>query len=148
MKLTVLPPDINRCQHAFVPLDAGTILYGLGAIKGLGASAIEAILEARAGGTPFADLFDLCRRVDARRVNRRVLESLIRAGALDGLGAPGAADARGNAGGAGDGMSRATLMASLSAALSGPQHSKNLDAGQHDLFGAAPRRRRTAAMWR
>jgi DNA polymerase-3 subunit alpha len=119
--LELPPPDINRCEREFVPLDDGTILYGLGAIKGLGDAAIEALLEARARGGPFTDLFDLCRRADTRRVNRRVYESLIRAGALDGLG-----------------THRAALSASLGEALAGAsQHSKNRDAGQHDLFGAA-----------
>ncbi len=120
MRLTVLPPDVNRCGRAFEPLDDQTILYGLGAIKGLGDAAIEAIREARAAGGAFTDLFDLARRVDARRVNRRVFEALIRAGALDGLGGH-----------------RAALMASLGEALAGAsQHSRDRDAGQNDLFGA------------
>jgi DNA polymerase-3 subunit alpha len=141
MQLGILPPDVNRCEYRFVPLDddaqgcasaaggrmpgaAATILYGLGAIKGLGESAIEAILDARSNGGGFRDLFDLCRRLDMRRVNRRVLESLIRAGALDALG-----------------PDRACLMASLSVALAAAgQYSKDRDAGQVDLFGqqAAP----------
>jgi len=120
MRLTVVPPDVNRCERAFVPLDDQTILYGLGAIKGLGDAAIEAIREARAAGGVFADLFDLARRVDARRVNRRVFEALIRAGALDSLGSH-----------------RAALMASLGDALAGAsQHSRDRDAGQNDLFGS------------
>jgi len=121
MQLTILPPDINRCQYAFVPIDDTSILYGLGAIKGLGEAAIEAILETRNQAGPFRDLFDVCKRVDARRVNRRVLESLIRAGALDALG-----------------PHRAVLMATLNNALAAAsQTSRNRDAGQHDLFGAA-----------
>jgi DNA polymerase-3 subunit alpha len=121
MQMTVSPPDINRCDYAFVPVDGNTILYGLGAIKGLGEAAIEAVLEARDKGGQFKDLFDLCRRIDLRRVNRRVLESLIRAGALDSLG-----------------THRATLMASLTLALAAAgQYSKNRDAGQVDLFGSA-----------
>ncbi len=128
MQLKILSPDINRCEYAFVPLDDNTILYGLGAIKGLGLSAIEAILEVRnkaqaepgRGDQPFKDLFDLCKRVDARKVNRRVLESLIRAGALDALG-----------------PHRAAMMASLDKALAAAdQHAKNRNAGQEDLFGA------------
>jgi len=114
MKLNVLPPDINRCEYAFVVLDDASILYGLGAIKGLGQSAIDAILEVRRADGPFRDLFDFCRRIDLRRVNRRVLESLIKAGALDGLGQR-ARDATGTA--TEDRMSRSTLMASLSLAL-------------------------------
>ncbi|BAV33857.1 DNA polymerase III subunit alpha [Sulfuricaulis limicola] len=120
MKLNILPPDINRCEYHFVPVDDGTILYGLGAIKGLGAAAIEAILQERHREGPFRDLFDFCQRIDLRKVNRRVLESLIKAGALDGLG-----------------THRAALMASLNAALAAAdQHSRNLEAGQSDIFGA------------
>ena len=120
MKLNILPPDINRCEYHFVPMDQATILYGLGAIKGLGAAAIETILPERNRAGPFKDLFDFCQRIDLHKINRRVLESLIRAGALDGLGAQ-----------------RAALMASLNAALAAAgQHSRNLEAGQVDIFGA------------
>ncbi|MFQ5994194.1 MAG: DNA polymerase III subunit alpha [Acidiferrobacterales bacterium] len=123
MSLTVSSPDINRCEYEFVPLDDNTILYGLGAIKGLGQSAIEAILEARRDDGPFADLFELCQRIDLRRVNRRVLESLVRAGTLDGLG-----------------PHRAALMATLSNALQlAGQRNKNRELGQSDLFAATPR---------
>ncbi len=121
MQLSILPPDVNHCEYAFVPLDERTILYGLGAIKGLGESAIEALLAARRAGGPFTDLFDLCRRVDMRKLNRRVLESLIRAGALDGIG-----------------PHRAAMLASLNAALAvADQHSKTQATGQSDLFGEA-----------
>jgi DNA polymerase-3 subunit alpha len=120
MKLNILPPDINRCEYHFVPVDDGTIFYGLGAIKGLGAAAIEAILQERHREGPFKDLFDFCQRIDLRKVNRRVLESLIKAGALDGLG-----------------THRAALMVSLNAALAAAdQHTRNLEAGQVDIFGA------------
>ncbi|OGI52493.1 MAG: DNA polymerase III subunit alpha [Candidatus Muproteobacteria bacterium RIFCSPHIGHO2_02_FULL_65_16] len=140
MRLAILPPDINRCDYEFVPVDdaapggaratgaaepeaAKVILYGLGAIKGLGQAAIEAILQARREAGPFRDLFDFCRRIDARKVNRRVLESLIKAGALDNLGAH-----------------RATLMASLGAALAAAErHTRDTAAGQVDLFGATER---------
>jgi DNA polymerase-3 subunit alpha len=77
----VLPPDVNQSDLAFGAVD-GRIRFGLGAIKGVGESAIEAILEARALG-PFRDLFDFCERVDARRVNRKGLEALVKAGAFD-----------------------------------------------------------------
>jgi DNA polymerase-3 subunit alpha len=120
MKLNVLPPDVNRCQYAFAVLDHQSILYGLGAIKGLGQSAIDAILETRSQGGPFRDLFDFCRRIDMRRVNRRVLESLIRAGAMDSLG-----------------THRASLMASLNlAAAAADQQERARAARQDDLFGA------------
>ncbi|MBI5782989.1 MAG: DNA polymerase III subunit alpha, partial [Gammaproteobacteria bacterium] len=120
MKLNILPPDINRCEYHFVPVDNTTIFYGLGAIKGLGEAAIDAILQERNREGPFKDLFDFCQRIDLRKVNRRVHESLIRAGALDGLGAH-----------------RAALMASMNAALAAAdQHSRNREAGQVDIFGA------------
>ncbi len=121
MGLDVLPPDINTCDYRFTVRDERTILYGLGAIKGVGQSAINAILEARGEG-PFADLFDFCRRVDLKRVNRRVLETLIRAGALDRLG-----------------PNRATLMANLEQALQlAEQAHRDAEMGQVDLFGLAP----------
>jgi DNA polymerase-3 subunit alpha len=82
--LAFLPPDINHGGIRFQPVDAKTIRYGLGAIKGTGESALSAILKARADG-PFTDLFDFCARVDKRVVNRRVIEALIRAGAFDAL---------------------------------------------------------------
>jgi DNA polymerase III subunit alpha len=80
--LEVLPPDIHESEYRFVPVDAKTVRYGLGAVKGTGEAAIEHIIAERANG-PFKDLFDLCRRVDRRMVNRRVIESLVRAGAFD-----------------------------------------------------------------
>jgi len=83
--IAFLPPDINLGGMRFQPVDKQTIRYGLGAIKGTGESALSAILKARAEGGPFADLFDFCRRVDKRVVNRRVIEALIRAGAFDTL---------------------------------------------------------------
>jgi DNA polymerase-3 subunit alpha len=89
--LTVQAPDINAGGWRFEPVDAKTIRYGLGAIKGTGQGAIEAILAARASGGPFTDLFDLTGRVDKHVVNRRVVEALVRAGALDRLHADRAA---------------------------------------------------------
>jgi len=82
--LKILAPDINVGQYRFVPVDAATVQYGLGAIKGTGAAAIESVLEARRGGA-FTGLADFCARVDKHRVNRRVIEALIRAGAFDRL---------------------------------------------------------------
>ena len=119
MKLKVLPPDINRCEYAFVVMDTETILYGLGAIKGLGQAAIDAILDVRKQGGPFTDLFDFCRRLDLRRVNKRVLESLIKAGALDALG-----------------VHRAALLATLQTAMAAAdQAGRAEEARQDDLFG-------------
>ncbi len=118
MGLDVSSPDINRCEYEFVPRDDKTILYGLGAIKGLGQSAIDALLEARRQGEAFHDLFDLSKRVDLRRLNRRVLESLIRAGAFDNIG-----------------PHRATLMATLGNALRiADQQNRNRETGQNELF--------------
>ncbi len=79
--LEVLPPDINVSDLAFGAVE-GKIRFGLGAIKGVGEGAIEAILEARNEG-PFKGLFDFCERVDARRVNKKALEALVKAGAFD-----------------------------------------------------------------
>jgi DNA polymerase-3 subunit alpha len=90
--LTLLPPDINLSVYRFTPVPEAEpgqkstkIRYGLGAIKGTGHNAIEAIIVARQG-QPFTDLFDFVKRVDKRQINRRTIESLIRAGAFDSLG--------------------------------------------------------------
>ena len=81
--IVVLPPDINASQYRFEPIDAKSIRYGLGAVKGTGEAAIQAIVAARESGGPFVDLFDFCRRADKRLVNRRVVEALVRGGAFD-----------------------------------------------------------------
>jgi DNA polymerase-3 subunit alpha len=83
--LKILPPDVNASEYRFFPVDEKQVRYGLGAIKGTGEAAILSILKARETGGPFRDLFEFCRRVDKRIVNRRVLESLIRAGAFDSI---------------------------------------------------------------
>jgi len=117
--LRVEPPDINRCAFAFTVEGGDAIRYGLGAIKGAGEAAIESIIEEREANGPFKDLFDFCRRVDTRRANRRVVEALVRSGALDELG-PG----------------RASMMASLTLAMqTAEQHDRDQAAGQNDLFG-------------
>jgi DNA polymerase III subunit alpha len=120
--LTILPPDINASDYRFAPVDAGTIRYGLGAVRGTGEAAIGAILEARRPA-PFRDLLDLCRRVDKRQVNRRVVEALVRAGAFDSL----------------DG-NRARLLASVGRALEAAEQAERA-AAQSSLFGEteAPR---------
>ncbi|MGH8279117.1 MAG: DNA polymerase III subunit alpha [Gammaproteobacteria bacterium] len=121
--LAILPPDINGSVHQFEAADAKSIRYGLGAIKGVGRAAIEGVLEERAQHGAFSSLDDLCRRVDLQKANRRVLEALIRAGALDRLG-----------------TNRATLMASLPRTLArADQGTRARAAGQDDLFGLAPR---------
>ncbi len=88
--IQVLPPDINESEKKFT-VSQGKIRYGLVAVKNVGEGAVETIAEARAEAGPFADLFDFCERVDLRRVNKRVIESLIRCGALDCTGAARAA---------------------------------------------------------
>ena len=121
MKLKVLAPDVNRSGYAFTALGVDSIIYGLGAVKGVGESAVEAIIQERSLNGVFDSLQALCKRVDARKVTRRVFEALIRAGALDCLGA-----------------NRASLMASLPDAIkSAEQHLRDADAGQHDMFGGA-----------
>jgi DNA polymerase III subunit alpha len=87
------PPDVNRGVHRFEPVNDKLVRYGLGAVKGTGQGAIEAIVAAREGteanegqgGGPFRSLFDFCARVDRQRVNKRVVEALIKAGAFDAL---------------------------------------------------------------
>ncbi len=119
MSLTMLPPQLNLSDYRFTVDDQGRIVYGLGAVKGMGEAAVEHMLDERRRNGAFHDLFDLCRRVDLRKVNRRVLEALLRCGALDGLAA-----------------NRATLMAQLPEALRlAEQDSRAGDAGQVDLFG-------------
>ena len=88
--ITFEPPDVNRGTYAFEPVDDKRIRYGLGAVKGTGRSAIEAIVAARegsagGGGGPFHSLFDFCARVDRKAVNKRAVEALVKAGAFDAL---------------------------------------------------------------
>ncbi len=119
MGLEVQPPDVNASEFMFTVDGESRVVYGLGAIKGVGQSAIEGIVAARARGGQFANLFEFCRGIDLRKANRRVLEALIRAGALDELGA-----------------NRATLMIQLPLALKmAEQHGEMQAAGQNDLFG-------------
>ncbi|MGJ3351444.1 DNA polymerase III subunit alpha [Morganella morganii] len=118
MGLKVLPPDINSGLYHFHVNDEGEIVYGIGAIKGVGEGPIEAILEARKDGH-FKDIFDLCARTDIKKLNRRVMEKLIMSGAFDRLG-----------------PHRAALMSSLEDALkAADQHAKAEATGQADMFG-------------
>lgn len=122
MKLTVQPPDVNHSKIKFTVEDGTTIRYGLGAIKGVGESALAGIVSEREQGEAFESLYDFCRRVDMRKINRRVMESLVKAGALDSLGGH-----------------RASLEASLSKAMQiADQHRRDKDSGQNDLFGLTP----------
>jgi DNA polymerase-3 subunit alpha len=79
------PPDVNQGTHRFEPVSAKVVRYGLGAVKGSGQSAVDAIVEARTEGGPFHSFFDFCARVDRKRVNKRAVEALIKAGAFDNL---------------------------------------------------------------
>ena len=114
--LTICAPDINVGVYRFVPIDEKTVQYGLGAIKGTGAAAIESVLDARRA-SPFASLADFCMRVDKQKVNRRVIEALIRAGAFDRLDAD-----------------RSRLMAALGHLLQDAERAQ-AHAGQESLFG-------------
>ncbi len=119
MGIEVLPPDINASFLSFRVL-GNSIRFGLGAVKNVGESAIEAILDARKT-EPFADIFDFCERVDLRRVNKRVVESLIKCGAFDSTGSK-----------------RAPLMAVLEDAMSlGQKIQQERDSAQVSLFGVA-----------
>ena len=124
--LSVELPDVNQCAFGFTVAGDTAIRYGLGAIKGVGEAAIESIIRERERGGAYDDLFDFCRRVDAKKVNRRVIEALIRSGALDPLG-PGRSSS-----------DRSSMMASLTVAMqTAEQHGRDAAVGQNDLFGGA-----------
>jgi DNA polymerase-3 subunit alpha len=119
MNIKVLPPDINQCEYRFIAADENSILYGLGAIKGLGRPVIESVIEQRRESGDYTDLFQLCNRVSTHKVNRRALEALVCAGALDGFA-----------------VGRASLSASISCAIDAAnQRLSDKEAGQSDLFG-------------
>jgi len=118
MGLPLIPPDVNKGLFKFTVDDDLRIVYGIGAIKGVGEGPVESILEARKDG-PFVDLFDFCARIDLKKLNKRVIEKLICAGALDNLG-----------------PHRASMMATLPEAIrAADQHAKAEAIGQHDMFG-------------
>ena len=125
LDLTILPPDVNRSRYRFSVADEASILYGLGAIKGVGRAAVEALIGERERRGPFTDLLEFCRRVDADKLNRRTLEAMIKSGAMDGFG-----------------ETRRGLMQRVAEALkSADQAAYAAAAGQNDLFGleaAAP----------
>lgn len=119
MGITVTPPDINTSQHRFHVNEQGEIVYGLGAIKGIGEGPSNEIMRAREKGGYFKELFDLCARIDVKCVGKRVFEKLVMAGALDRLG-----------------PHRAALMYSLNEAIqASDQHHKAEQLGQSDMFG-------------
>jgi len=121
-KMGIAPalPSVQSGDYKFTVDEAGTIIYGLGAIKGVGEGPIEAIIAARNDGAgKFVDMYEFCERVGAKKLNKRVLEGLIRCGAMDELG-----------------PSRAVMKASISDALkAADQSAHNQNAGMFDLFG-------------
>ncbi len=137
MGLTVLAPDVNASRYAFAACGERSIRYGLGAVRGVGEAAVEALIGEREAHGAYASLEDLCRRLDLQKVNRRMLEALLRSGSLDALGA-----------------NRATLMDCLGSAMQlGGQNTRAHEAGQNDLFGlagdertSAPHARRTTPL--
>jgi DNA polymerase III subunit alpha len=131
MGLEVLPPDVNESIYPFHVSGPMSIRYGLGAIKGVGASAVEAIIEERTAHGAFESLPDLCRRIDLQRVNRRVFDALIRSGSLDRIG-----------------PNRATLTAELDRSMHlGEQNSRAMSVGQVDLFGLSAASDAVLADW-
>ncbi len=119
MGLTILPPDLNAGQYKFTVNKEGQIVYGIGAIKGVGEGPVEAIIQARQSHGKFTNLFDFCEKVDVKKINKRVLEKLVLAGAMDNLG-----------------PHRASLMATIKDAIdTAMQTARAAAAGQGDLFG-------------
>ena len=125
MGLTLLPPDVNHGQFQFSVDPENRVIYGLGAIKGLGEGPVSNILAARTDGGPFKDLFDFCARVDGRKVNKRAIEAMIRSGAFDEIGPEGDI-----------GYRRAVMLAAMDEAVKlAEQHARNTISGMCDLFG-------------
>ena len=118
LKLKVLPPNVNQSAHRFTCLDKKTLIYGLGAIKGVGQAVVDAMVAKRKD-EPYRDLFDMCCRLGHRLLNRRAMEALIRSGALDELS-----------------PERANLLASVDKALKAAQQSASYQ-DQYDMFEAA-----------
>ena len=118
-KLEVLPPSINMSIYQFHASSPSTIVYGLGAIKGVGEAAMQSVIDSRIQDGPYKDLFDFCHRVDLKKINKRTLEALIRSGALDCLG-----------------IERSSLMAQLPEAVQAADQARsNRETGIMDLFG-------------
>jgi DNA polymerase-3 subunit alpha len=119
MKLVLVLPNINVSQYTFTVDGDGQVVYGLGAIKGLGEGPVDSILSAREQDGTFKNLFDFCARVDLRKVNKRALEALIRGGAMDEIG-----------------PSRARLLATVEEAVQrAEQNTRNQHVGIIDMFG-------------
>ncbi len=117
--LTLLAPNINESSYHFSVSGSSSILYGLGAIKGVGRGAVESLIAERERHGPFTSLVEFCRRVDHDKVNRRSLEAMIKSGAMDTFG-----------------MTRRSLMHQVPEALqSADQYARAVAAGQNDMFG-------------
>ncbi|MFT4721535.1 MAG: DNA polymerase-3 subunit alpha [Candidatus Azotimanducaceae bacterium] len=131
MGIALSPPDVNRGEFRFVADTAESIIYGLGAIKGLGEGPIEALVDGRQSD-PYTDLYDLCERVDARKINKRAVEALIGSGAVDQLVDDGLVPADTAA----IDYKRGLLFANQEDAVKlAEQKSRNHDSGLADLFG-------------
>jgi DNA polymerase-3 subunit alpha len=117
--LNLLAPDINQSSYHFSVSAADTILYGLGAIKGVGRGAVESLIADREANGPYKSLAQFCRRVDHDKINRRTLEAMVKSGAMDSFG-----------------ETRRSLMHHVPEALrSADQQTKAAAAGQNDMFG-------------
>ncbi len=133
MKLRIMAPDVNQSEYKFTVNSEGHVVYGLGAIKGVGEGPVEAIVAAR-GERPFTDLFDFCARMDLKRINKRTLDALVRSGALDRMG-PYFSDQLDEYQ-AGIDRNRAVLLAAMEEAIqTADQAARNRESGHMDLFG-------------
>lgn len=119
MKIEVVVPSVNHSAYRFVSQENVRVIYGLGAVKGVGEGPIESIIASRLHEGNFKDLFEFCRRLANSKVNRKVIEALIKCGAMDEFG-----------------EDRAVLLASLDAALqAAEQFAQNISSGIDDMFG-------------
>jgi len=119
--LEVVPPDINRSEYKFISEHEGNVIFGLGAIKGAGESAVAEIINERNANGPFKSMAEMCQRVKSRKISKRILETLVKAGAFDNLG-----------------INRNSLLEGLPeiVRIANQQH-KDEEVGQNDLFGGS-----------
>ena len=121
MELEVVPPDINRSEYKFISEHEGNVIFGLGAIKGAGESAVAEIIEEREANGAFKSMAEMCQRVKSRKISKRILETLIKAGAFDKLG-----------------TNRRSLLEGLPEIVRiAQQQHRDEDVGQNDLFGGS-----------
>jgi len=131
MGIDLLPPDVNAGHYKFTVNDKDQIVYGIGAVKGVGEGPIDAIITARKNGGKFTDLFDFCARLDLKKTNKRILQKLIKSGAMDSLGPYYQQNKTTQ-----QGTNRASLFEALPEAIkAAEQHAKAESLGQNDLFG-------------